>query len=88
MALPRVEYEQRSGLAVRGCSGNFEPDPPRNHLYDRALADVMIAELLAAAKVEHHDPALRRRKQDTRVLVTDRLHTWRIGSRLARNELF
>jgi hypothetical protein len=88
MALARIEYDQRSGLALHGLSGRFDQDPARNHLHDRALADVMIAHLLPAAKVEYHDPALGRREQDTRILVTDRRHAWRIGSRLARYALF
>jgi hypothetical protein len=87
MALPRVKYDKRSGLAVQGRSGSVDPDPARNHLYDRALADVMIAHLLSVAKVDHHDPTLGRREQDTRILVTDRGHAWRISSRLARDAL-
>jgi len=87
MALARVKYDQRSSLARHSLSGSFDRDPARNHLHDRALADVMIAHLLPAAKVEHHEPALGRRDQDTRILVTDRRHAWRIGSRLARDAL-
>lgn len=88
MAFARIKYDQRPGLALHGLSGSFDRDPARDHLDDRALADVMIAHLLPAAKVEYHDPALGRREQDTRILVTDRRHARCIGSRLARYALF
>jgi hypothetical protein len=88
MALARIKYDQRSGLALHGLAGSFDRDPARDHLHDRALADVMIAHLLPAAKVDYHDPALGRREQDTRILVTNRRDAWCIGSRLASDALF
>ena len=86
--LARVEYDQRSGVALHGLSCSFDRNPAGNNLHDRALADVMIAHRLPAAKVEHNEPALGRREQDTRILVTGRRHAWRIGSRLVRDALF
>ena len=88
MSLARVEYDQRSGVALHRLSRSFDRNPAGDHLHDRALADMMIAHRLPAAKVEHNEPALGRREQDARILVTGRRHACRFGSRLARDALF
>jgi hypothetical protein len=58
MVLAGVKCDERSGLALHGLCACFDRDPAGNHLHDGALADVMIAHFLSAAKVEHDDPAL------------------------------
>jgi hypothetical protein len=81
-------YDERSSLALHGLSGgrSVNRDPARNHLHGREFVDMMIAHLLPAAKVEYHDPALGRREQNTRILMTDRRHAWPSapGSRATR----
>ena len=70
MVLAGLEGHECPGLAFDRLPGALHRDAPRDDLHETALANLMLCQLLATSEVDDHDPALRRREQHARRLLT------------------